>query len=297
MARNRQCGWLKAGEYQGSAIWQCGTGIEERTRYAEGIGIKVDDKWVYLYLRDGEEIVRLSRKSNKSAQIYLDMTLRDALRERIVHSVENSSSCCWGQFGWERHCRGEDSLNSERTPCNLHTAEWLESEIQATLDSITTDEEWPSVLAQRKIDAVKAEERLAEMERERDTAREAGYGEWRNSGGTWLVSIEGRGVGDIVAVRRRNGSVSHHELTVQVSPKLFSVSEEIPEAEVELRKMKKIIDFVPSPTPKKVVRETRKLVEFAPSPLAKNLSPEKRKQPRLVKKSDGSWLVEKASGE
>ena len=31
--------------------------------------------------------------------------------------------------------------------------------------------------------------------------------------------------------------------------------------------------------------------------MPKNLSPEKRKQPRLVKKSDGSWLVEKASGE
>lgn len=184
MARNRQCEYLNIGQYQGAAIWQSGTGIEERTRYAEGIGIKVDDKWVYLYLRDGEEIVRLSRKSNKSAQVFLNMTLRDALRERIVHSVEHSSSCCWGHFGWERHCGGEDSLDSERTPCPVHTAEWLEEKIQGRLDSIITDEDWPSVLAQRKIDAVKAAERLAEMERERDAAREAGLGEWRNSGGT-----------------------------------------------------------------------------------------------------------------
>jgi hypothetical protein len=238
MAWNRQCENLKLGEYQGSAIWQCGSGIEERTRYAEGIGIKVVEKWVYLYLDDGEDVVRLSRKTNESAQIYLDMALRDALKERIVNGVENNSSCCWGQFGWQRHCGGEDSLYSERTPCTLHTAEWLEAEIHAKLDFIITDEEWPSVLAQRKIDAVKAKERLAEMERERDAAREVGFGEWRNSSGTWLVSIESHAVGDIVAVRRRNGSVRHHELTVQVSPKLFKVSEDIPETEVELRKIK-----------------------------------------------------------
>jgi hypothetical protein len=236
MARNRKCGNVKIGEYQGTAIWQSGSGIEERTRYAEGIGIKIAEKWVYLYLRDGEEIVRLSRKSNKSAQIYLDMTLRDALQERIVHSVENSSSCCWGQFGWERHCGGEDSLDSERTPCPRHTTEWLEEEIQGRLDSIITDEDWPSVLALRKIDAVKATERFAEMEKEREAARESGFGEWRNSGGTWLVSIDGHSVGDIVAVRRRNSTVSHHEITVQVSPKLFKVGEAIPEAEVELHK-------------------------------------------------------------
>jgi hypothetical protein len=232
MARERQCKNLKIGEYQGAAIWQSGSGIEERTRYADGIGIKVDQKWVYLYLRDGEEIVRLSRMTNKSAQVYLDMTLRDAFRERVINSVESSSSCCWGKFGWQRHCGGENSLHSERTPCLIHTAEWLESEIQSKLDSIITDEAWPSVLAQRKIDAVKAAERLAELENERQEARDAGFGEWRNSGGAWLVSVEGHRVGDIVAVRRRNGTFSYHELTVQVSAKLFNVGEEIPETEV-----------------------------------------------------------------
>jgi hypothetical protein len=189
---------------------------------------------VYLYLRDGEEIVRLSRKSNKTAQIYLDMTLREALKERIVNSVENNSSCCWGKFGRQRHCGGEDSLYAERTPCTFHTEEWLELEIQSKLESIVTDEKWPSIFAQRKIDAVKAEERLTEMERQRDAAREAGFGEWRNSGGTWLVSIDGNSVGDIVAVRRRDGTVSHHQLTAQVSPKLFKAGEEIAEAEVKL---------------------------------------------------------------
>ena len=81
MARNRQCGRLKIGEYQGSAIWQCGSGIEERTRYAEGIGIKVAEKWVYLYLRDGEEIIRLSKKANTSAQLY--QIGRASCRERV----------------------------------------------------------------------------------------------------------------------------------------------------------------------------------------------------------------------
>jgi hypothetical protein len=297
MARNRQCGNLTIGEYQGAAIWQSGSGIEEQTRHVEGIGIKVAEKWVYLYLRDGDEIVRLSRKTNKSAQIYLSMPLREALKERIVNGVENNSSCCWGQFGWERHCGGEDSLYSERTPCPHHTAEWLEGEIQAKLDSIITDEDWPSVLAQRKIDAVKAEERLAEMEREREASRESGLGEWRNSSGTWLVSIDGHGVGDIVAVRRRNGNVSHHELTVQVSPKLFIAGEDIVGAEVELRGTKKVIAFVSSPMPKNVVQETRKQVEFTPSPTAENVFPEKRKQPHFIQNRDGSWTVEKASGQ
>ncbi len=240
MARNRKCGNLTIGEYQGSAIWQCGSGIEERTRCAEGIGIKVAEKWVYLYLRDGEEVVRFSRKSNKSAQIYLDMTLRDALRERIVHSVENSSSCCWGQFEQERPYTGENSLFAERTQCKIHTTGWLESEIQAKLDLIITDEDWPSVLAQRRIDAVKAAECLVELEKEREAALESGFGEWRNNAGTWLVSIEGHSVGDIVGVRRRDGTVSHHEITVQVSTKLFKVGEAIPETEVELRKTRKV---------------------------------------------------------
>jgi hypothetical protein len=288
---------VKIGEHQGAAIWQSGSGIEERNRYAEGIGIKVDAKWVNLYLRDGEEIVRLNRKTNTSAQIYLGMTLRDALRERIVNGVENNSSCCWGKFGWERHCGGEDSLYSERTPCPLHTPEWLESEIQAKLDSIITDEGWPSVLAQRKIDAVKAAERLTEMEWERDAAREAGFGEWRNSGGTWLVSIEGRSVGDIVAVRRRDGTVSHHGLTVQVSPKLFKVGEAIPEAEVEFRRTRKVIAFELSPMPRNFARKTRKRMEIAPSPTAGNVFPERRKQPHFIPNRDGCWTVEKASGE
>lgn len=297
MARNRQCGHLKIGEYQGAAIWQSGSGIAERTRCAEGIGIKVAEKWVYLYLRDGQEVVRFSRKANMSAQVYLDLTLHDAMKERVVNGVENNSSCCWGQFGWERHCGGEDSLYSERTPCSIHTAEWLEGEIQAKLDSIITDEDWPVVLAQRKIDAVKAAERLAEMEKEREEAREAGFGEWRVRGGTWLVSIEGHSVGDIVAVCRRNGTVSHHELSVQVSPKLFEVGEEIAEAEVGLRRTREVIAFVSSPMPKAVVQEKREQTEFTPSPTPENVFPEKSKQPHFIQSRDGSWTVEKASGE
>jgi hypothetical protein len=179
----------------------------------------------------------------------------------------------------------------------LHTDEWLEEEIQERLDSIIKDEDWPSELAQRKIDAVKAAERLAEMTEERDAARDAGFGEWRNSSGTWLVSIDGHSVGDIVAVRRRDGTVSHHELSAQVSQKLFKAGEEIPEAEVEFRRTKKVVVFVPRPMPTNVLPVKTKPVQFAPSPMAENVFSEKRKLPHFIQGKDGSWVVEKASGQ
>lgn len=291
MARNRQCRSLIVGGYQGAAIWQSGSGIEMRTRYADGIGIKVDEKWVYLYLRDGEEIVRLSRKTNKSAQIYPEMTLQEVMRERVINRVENSSSCCWGEFGRERH------NGVERTPCKLHTTEWLEDEIQSELDSIVSDEEWPSVLAERKIDAVKASQRLAELELEREAARDAGYGEWRKSGDTWLVSIEDHCAGDIVAVRRRNGAVSHHELTVQVTPKLFRVGEEIPEADAEARKARQNDAFAPSPKLRNVLQEKPELVEIVSGATPENVRCEMRKSPHSIRSNNEAWSVREASAE
>lgn len=245
MARDRQCSRLPIGEYQGSAFWQSGSGIEGRTRYAEGVGIKIEEKWVYLYLRDGEEVVRLRRQTNKSAQIYLDMTLHDAVKERVVNQVTHGSSCCIGGFGRARPpaslaslYSGEDSGVSEDSPyiepcvpCPIHTAAWLEREIQAKLDAVVTDEDWPSVLAQRKLAAVLEREREEALKKERAAAREAGVGEWRKVSGTWLVTIDGHRVGDIVTVRRQNGTVSRHELIKQVSPTLFECGDAISEAE------------------------------------------------------------------
>jgi hypothetical protein len=135
------------------------------------------------------------------------------------------------------------------------------------------------------------------MARERDAAREYGFGEWRKSGGTWLVSIDSHSVGDIVAVRRRDGTVSHHELTVQVSPKLFKVGDAIPEAEVELRRAKKLVVFTPSPTPSNVLADRREPVRFTPSSMPEHVFPEKRKQPHFVQNRDGSWTIDKASGQ
>jgi hypothetical protein len=210
MARWRQAKQIEIGEYNGSATWRTGSGIEERERAAEDIGIKVTDKWVYLYLRDGEEIVRLSRTSNQSAQIYPNMSLRDVMRERVTNSVENSSQCCWGKFGWERHCGGEDSLYSERTPCSRHTAEWLEDEITNRLDAIITDEEWPSVLEARKIEAWKAQEYLEQKAYERQLAQECGEGEWRRASGCWKVwTLREPKRGDTVIVRTKYGATTN----------------------------------------------------------------------------------------
>jgi hypothetical protein len=46
MAKWRQAKRIEVGEYNGSATWRTGSGIEERERAAEDIGIKVTEKWV-----------------------------------------------------------------------------------------------------------------------------------------------------------------------------------------------------------------------------------------------------------
>lgn len=294
MARKRELNRIQPGEYQATVLWSSGTGIEERPRYAECTGVKIMDKWAYIYLHDGEEIVKLSRTRNHSAQVYVDMSLRDAVRERIVNGVEGGSPCCWGRFGWARNSGGEESLwSGDRTPCPLHTPEWLEERIDERVAEFISDEDWASVLAQRQIDAAKAQEALAQAAKERDEARVSGFAEWRKDGREWLVSVDDRSVGEIIPVRRRNGTVSWHELTVQVSPKLFRVGDEIQEAEVELRRTKKVIPFVPSATPMPVIPETKRpVVKFTPSPMPRNVLPESRKQPRLIQNRDGSWVPE-----
>lgn len=57
------------------------------------------------------------------------------------------------------------------------------------------------------------------------------------------------------------------------------------------------VEFTPSPAPTNAVVETRKPAKFTPSPVPENVFPERRKPSRFVQNSDGSWTVEKASGE
>ncbi|MGA2852232.1 MAG: hypothetical protein ABSE46_24775 [Terracidiphilus sp.] len=151
---------LEVGTYQGAAIWESGHGIEQRTRHADGIGIKVDAQWVHLYLHDGEEVVSLRRSTNNSAQIYPNMSLRDAMRERITNNLIRNCRVCSGEE--EPPTDATNAADAERsashwnqwherrgetpppefifTPrVHLHTAEWLEAEIDARMKKIAAE--------------------------------------------------------------------------------------------------------------------------------------------------------------
>jgi len=146
MARNRQLGRIDVGEYNATVFWQEGKGVEERPRYAESTGVGVTETWVFIYLRDGAEIVKLSRKRNTSALLYIDMTLRDVMRERVRNHIRNSTSCCYaGERKYEFSAPGKQ--------CTVHTPEWIEQEIDRRIDELISDEAWPAVLERRKIEA------------------------------------------------------------------------------------------------------------------------------------------------
>jgi hypothetical protein len=196
MAKWRQAGHVKEGEYHGSATWRTGHGIEERERAAEGIGIKVSEKWVYLYLRDGEEIVKLMRTTNTLAQIYPGMSLRDVMRERTLNYVINSTTC-------------RQISNGELDNCEINTPEWMERAIEKRLSSIISDEDWPSVLAARKVEAQRAQEYLERKAQERQLAQVAGGGEWRQSQGCWKVwTLRQPKAGEAVIVLSRSGETT-----------------------------------------------------------------------------------------
>jgi hypothetical protein len=196
MAKWRQAGRLEEGEYNGSATWRSGQGIEVRERAAEGIGIKVSEKWVYLFLRDGEEIVKLMRTTNTSAQIYPGMSLRDVMRERTLNHIVNSTTF-------------RQISNAELDNCEINTPEWMEEAIEKRLSSIISDEDWPSVLAARKIEAQRAQEYMELKAQDRRLAQEAGGGEWRQSKGSWKIwTLRQPKAGETVIVRSRSGETT-----------------------------------------------------------------------------------------
>jgi len=214
MAKDRQVERLAIGEHTGTAFWRSGRGIEERERYAEGIRIEVEDKWVCLHLASGE-LVRLRRSgraANESAQIYLNMTLDQALREKA-----------------ENYCFSTAGLGPPPPEEKIEMGkEWRR-------ERLVSDEDWPAILAQRKIDAAKAQEELERRASEREKARMAGMAEWRSHGGQWLIRVDRRREGDVVTVRRKNGTSSRHILGGEQGPGLYASAGELGEGEAPAR--------------------------------------------------------------
>jgi hypothetical protein len=253
MAKKRELKCIAPGEYQATCFWREGKGIEDRFRYAENAGIKVEEKWAYIYLRDGEEIIKLSRTRNESAQVYVDKSLREAIAERVIngtrHQIRGESatehtnvrtyatSAAWNENETvtvtDYWCNGDG--------CTTHTPAWFAAEIDSRIAALISDADWPNVLSQRKIDEANAEAALKQSAVDRAKAKADGCGEWRKDNGEWLVAADNQRVGDIIPVRRRDGSIANYELVAQVSPKLFKVGAEIPAAEVESRKTKKLL--------------------------------------------------------
>ena len=70
------------------------------------------------------------------------------------------------------------------------------------------------------------------------------YGEWFYDEKRWLIRIRDRKTGDIVPARRRSGSLSYHELEIQVAPGLYASVRNVPDAEIPPNQL---IAFDPAP--------------------------------------------------
>lgn len=214
---------VAVGEYIGAAMWTQGDGVEGRYRNGEGIGIRVEENWVHLYLRDGEEVVKLSRKTNHSAQVFPGMTLREAVRQLLLNKLSNSTRCCYGRYGGYGIEMERDTHLAK--PCPTHSQQWIEDEttrcLQKEMANVISDEDWPAELARRRAEA----DAQAGV---RQQARDSGEGEWRKHGKQWLVSIRDHAPGDVVVVRRKNGSTAQCRLGQQVKEGLYE-AEKLPE--------------------------------------------------------------------
>lgn len=209
MARLRQLRHLPPGEHQATVFWQEGSGLSAHERCAEFAGIKVTPAWTYIYpSADSNEVIRLSTKRNTSAQVYIGMSLREAMLERVANWISNSTSCCWGK-------------PSSRRDCPTHTAEWVDEEVDRRVTAQRqAEEQWPAELARRQAEyTASLPERIA--------AIDAGLGEWRRTGNGWAIAIAGHQSGDQVKVRRRDGTQSTHVLGDQVGEDIYADGGEV----------------------------------------------------------------------
>lgn len=221
MARKRQLQNIQLGDHIASVLWLEKCGHIYRERAAGSVPVRVEEKWMYIYLRDGEEVVKLSRTRNLSAQVYVCMNLEAVMREKVINGVEGSSQCCWGKFGWVRACNGEDALWEKRNKrCKVHTDKWLKEQIAEKLDAIMSDEEWATSVAVQQKKAAGRVEAIA-----------SGFAEWRRHGKEWCIYAEDYKPGAVVQVRRRSGTVSSHRLGEQVAEDLYMLGEEVPQQE------------------------------------------------------------------
>ncbi len=216
MSRNRELNRVPEGNHIATVIWSQSCGGLSRLRVAEATTIKVDSRWVYVYLEDGEEVVKLSRTRNTSAQVYLGITLADVFRERIVNEVENSSRCCYGQFGWRRPSGHISGDGGRQKRCKVHTEQWLLRQIKRQIAAIETDKQWAA--------------RLAFAAKQRDAQTDAiaqGLATWRKFDGEWVVCVEGHEPGDLVTVRTRAGLKSEVTLGRRLAEDLFTPGETV----------------------------------------------------------------------
>jgi len=244
MARERQVARLELGEHTGTAFWRTGRGIEERERYAEGIRIAVTEKWVYLHLVSGE-VVRLRRSggaANESAQIYVGMTVEQALREK-------AANYCGQMLGvWEAIPPEEEVEGGpwRRLATKGPAEEDIEKQMALRRERLIADADWPAVLAQRRIGAVKAQEELERRAREREAAKKTGMAEWRSCDGQWLIRVDGKQEGDVVTVRRKDGTASRHVLGKEQGKGLYlsagELTEEAPAEEPAVKASEALVE-------------------------------------------------------
>jgi hypothetical protein len=111
----------------------------------------------------------------------------------------------------------------------------IESQTALRRERLIPDSDWPAVLALRRIDAVKAQQELERRAREREEAKKTGMVEWRSCDGQWLIRVDGKQEGDVVTVRRKDGTTSRHILGKEQGGGLYlsarELTEEVPAQE------------------------------------------------------------------
>jgi hypothetical protein len=89
MAKDRQVGQMQIGTYHGCAVWLStvdpDTG-ETVGKWHPGLTVEIEEIWAYVYAAD-ESRQRISRKTNKSAQVYPGMTVHEAMAERRSNHI------------------------------------------------------------------------------------------------------------------------------------------------------------------------------------------------------------------
>jgi hypothetical protein len=208
MARHRQIQHLTPGEYVATVTWVERIGNRDFDRCAEHAGVKVTGTWVAIYpdAGDPEKLVRLARRTNKSAQVYVDMSIEEMVRERTINWCANSTKCCNGRgFG--------------ASGCKVHTKAWLNKEIKTSAANVRAH--MVPEPDREKIEAAYAAERD-----KRDDSLMDGRGEWRKYKKTsvWCVYALDRSVGDEVIVVRRDGTRSWVRLEATVGEDLYKVT-------------------------------------------------------------------------